>query len=40
MTSSNRRVRARQLWGSDAYTADSDLVAVLMHCGFIHHTST
>jgi hypothetical protein len=29
-----RQVRARQLWGTDVYTDDSDLVAVLMHTGF------
>ncbi len=40
LTSNNRQVRARQLWGSDTYTSDSDLVAVLMHCGYIHHSST
>lgn len=27
-------MRARQLWGTDVYTADSDLVAVLVHTGF------
>lgn len=27
----NRQVRARQLWGTDVYTHDSDVVAVLMH---------
>jgi hypothetical protein len=27
-------VRARQLWGTDVYTEDSDLVAVLVHAGF------
>ena len=31
-------MRARQLWGSDVYTEDSDLVAVLMHCGYWYHT--
>jgi len=40
VSSVNRKVRSRQLWGSDVYTSDSDLVAVLMHCGYIHHTST
>lgn len=40
VSSVNRKVRSRQLWGSDIYTSDSDLVAVLMHCGYIHHTST
>ena len=29
-----RQVRARQLWGTDVYTEDSDLVAVLVHTGF------
>ena len=27
----------RQLWGTDVYTSDSDLVAVLMHCGYYNH---
>ena len=31
------QVRARQLWGNEVYTQDSDLVAVLMHCGFYNH---
>eukprot|EP00208_Stichococcus_sp_RCC1054_P006746 CAMPEP_0206141198 /NCGR_PEP_ID=MMETSP1473-20131121/12087_1 /ASSEMBLY_ACC=CAM_ASM_001109 /TAXON_ID=1461547 /ORGANISM="Stichococcus sp, Strain RCC1054" /LENGTH=369 /DNA_ID=CAMNT_0053535663 /DNA_START=229 /DNA_END=1338 /DNA_ORIENTATION=+ len=34
MTNTNQQVRARQLWGSDIYTEDSDLVAALMHAGF------
>ncbi len=34
MSSANPQVRARQLWGSDVYTEDSDLVAVLMHTGY------
>ncbi len=38
LTSNNRQVRARQLWGSDVYTEDSDLVAVLMHCGYWFHS--
>ncbi len=41
ITSSNPQVRARQLWGADIYTEDSDLVAVLMHTGHytvsVHH---
>ena len=41
ITSSNPQVRARQLWGADVYTEDSDLVAVLMHTGHytvsVHH---
>lgn len=40
LTSNNRQVRSRQLWGSDVYTSDSDLVAVLMHFGYVHHTIT
>jgi hypothetical protein len=38
LTSNNRHVRARQLWGTDVYTEDSDLVAVLMHCGYWYHS--
>ncbi|KAK9808393.1 hypothetical protein WJX73_010468 [Symbiochloris irregularis] len=34
MTNANVLVRSRQLWGNGIYTQDSDLVAVLMHCGF------
>ena len=34
MSNTNQQVRARQLWGSDIYTEDSDLVAALMHSGF------
>uniref|UniRef100_A0A7S1T5X2 Uncharacterized protein n=1 Tax=Tetraselmis chuii TaxID=63592 RepID=A0A7S1T5X2_9CHLO len=37
LSSSNRQVRGRQLWGSDVYTYDSDLVAILMHMGFYSH---
>jgi hypothetical protein len=33
-TGANARLRARQLWGTDVYTADSDIVAVLTHCGY------
>ncbi|KAI3434832.1 hypothetical protein D9Q98_002887 [Chlorella vulgaris] len=40
LTSNNRHVRARQLWGTDVYTEDSDLVAVLMHCGYWYHSLT
>jgi hypothetical protein len=32
--STNQQVRGHQLWGTEIYTTDSDLVAVLMHCGF------
>lgn len=28
------QVRTRQLWGTDVYTSDSDLVAALMHTGY------
>lgn len=34
MSSANANVRSRQIWGSDVYTDDSDLVAVLMHTGY------
>ena len=30
------QVKARTLWGSEVYTHDSDLVAVLMHCGYVN----
>eukprot|EP00854_Cymbomonas_tetramitiformis_P014459 gene14459-17089_t len=40
ITSTNRQVRARQLWGTDVYTDDSDLVAVLMHTGFYLPTTS
>ena len=30
-------MRARQLWGVNVYTNDSDLVAVLMHCGYLNN---
>ena len=33
-SSSSRQVRSRQLWGTDVYTGDSDVVAALMHTGF------
>ncbi|KAG0503264.1 hypothetical protein HPP92_003336 [Vanilla planifolia] len=39
VTSTNRQVRGAQLWGTDVYTNDSDLVAVLMHTGFCCPTS-
>ncbi|CAI5504841.1 unnamed protein product [Closterium sp. Naga37s-1] len=35
ITTANRQVRSRQLWGTDVYTDDSDIVAVLMHVGYI-----
>lgn len=31
------QVKARQIWGDIIYTADSDLVAVLMHMGYYAH---
>ncbi|CAL5220855.1 g2940 [Coccomyxa viridis] len=37
LTNTNRQVRARQLWGNEIYTQDSDLVAVLMHLGYYNH---
>ncbi|KAK8916521.1 hypothetical protein KSP39_PZI023275 [Platanthera zijinensis] len=40
VTSTNRQVRGAQLWGTDIYTNDSDLVAVLMHTGYCCPTST
>ncbi|QDZ18485.1 hypothetical protein HOP50_01g09890 [Chloropicon primus] len=38
LSSNNRQVRSRQLWGSEVYTEDSDVVAVLVHMGFINLT--
>jgi len=38
LSHSNRQVQSRQLWGSDIYTGDSDLVAILMHAGFYSHS--
>ena len=32
----SRPVRSRQLWGTQVYTDDSDLVAVLIHLGFLN----
>ncbi|KAK4283241.1 hypothetical protein QN277_000215 [Acacia crassicarpa] len=34
VTATNPQVRGTQLWGTDVYTYDSDLVAVLMHTGY------
>ncbi|XP_020105690.1 zinc finger CCCH domain-containing protein 13-like isoform X3 [Ananas comosus] len=39
VTSTNRQVKGAQLWGTDVYTNDSDLVAVLMHTGYCCPTS-
>ncbi|CAM8947151.1 unnamed protein product [Rhodiola kirilowii] len=36
----NRRVRVTQLWGTDIYTGDSDLVAVLIHTGYCLPTAS
>ncbi|WOK96541.1 hypothetical protein Cni_G05248 [Canna indica] len=40
VTSTNRQVKGAQLWGTDIYTNDSDLVAVLMHSGYCSTTSS
>ncbi|VAH74083.1 unnamed protein product [Triticum turgidum subsp. durum] len=40
VTSTNRQVKGAQLWGTDVYTNDSDLVAVLMHTGYCSPTSS
>ncbi|XP_058770692.1 uncharacterized protein LOC131644259 [Vicia villosa] len=39
VTATNRQVRGGQLWGTDVYTYDSDLVSVLMHTGYCRLTS-
>lgn len=31
----NLAVRERKVWGTDIYTDDSDIVAILKHCGFV-----
>ncbi|KAL3524600.1 hypothetical protein ACH5RR_012972 [Cinchona calisaya] len=36
----NRQVKGGQLWGTDTYTDDSDLVAVLMHTGYCRPTAS
>lgn len=36
LTRCGTQVKARTLWGSGLYTHDSDLVAVLMHCGYVN----
>nr|XP_024369246.1 myb-like protein X isoform X3 [Physcomitrium patens]XP_024369247.1 myb-like protein X isoform X3 [Physcomitrium patens]XP_024369248.1 myb-like protein X isoform X3 [Physcomitrium patens] len=33
-TTNNRQIRGSQLWGTDIYTDDSDIVAVLLHTGY------
>ncbi|CAE6091563.1 unnamed protein product [Arabidopsis arenosa] len=40
VTATNRQVRGGQLWGTDIYTDDSDLVAVLMHTGYCRPTAS
>lgn len=40
VTATNRQVRGGQLWGTDVYTVDSDLVAVLMHTGYCRPTAS
>ncbi|XP_022896910.1 uncharacterized protein LOC111410678 [Olea europaea var. sylvestris] len=40
VTATNRQVRGGQLWGTDIYTVDSDLVAVLMHAGYCRPTAS
>ncbi|KAG1368085.1 hypothetical protein COCNU_14G005530 [Cocos nucifera] len=40
VTSTNHQVKGAQLWGTDVYTNDSDLVAVLMHTGYCCPTSS
>eukprot|EP01018_Ginkgo_biloba_P023775 Gb_35031 [translate_table: standard] len=40
VTTTNRQVRGSQLWGTDIYTDDSDLVAVLMHTGYYRPTAS
>ncbi|XP_027178348.1 uncharacterized protein LOC113777457 [Coffea eugenioides] len=40
VSAANRQVRGNQLWGTDIYTDDSDLVAVLMHTGYCHATAS
>ncbi|KAK6921450.1 Histone deacetylation protein Rxt3 [Dillenia turbinata] len=40
VTATNRQLRGGQLWGTDIYTDDSDLVAVLMHTGYCRPTAS
>lgn len=40
VTTLNHQVRGSQLWGTDVYTDDSDLVAVLMHTGYYRPTAS
>lgn len=40
LVSDSKQVRLRQLWGTDVYTDDSDLVAVLVHMGHVKLKAT
>lgn len=40
VSATNHQVRGAQLWGTDIYTNDSDLVAVLMHTGYCRPTAS
>ncbi|XP_017256793.1 uncharacterized protein LOC108226362 [Daucus carota subsp. sativus] len=40
VTATNRQVRGNRLWGTDIYTDDSDIVAVLMHLGYCRTTAS
>ncbi|XP_047973896.1 uncharacterized protein LOC125216268 isoform X2 [Salvia hispanica] len=40
VAATNRQVKCGQLWGTDVYTVDSDLVAVLMHTGYCRPTAS
>ncbi|CAM0950667.1 unnamed protein product [Alopecurus aequalis] len=40
VTSTNRQIKGAQLWGTDVYTNDSDLITVLMHTGYCSPTSS
>ncbi|KAG0631979.1 hypothetical protein M758_1G295700 [Ceratodon purpureus] len=39
-TTTNRQIRGSQLWGTDVYTDDSDIVAVLLHTGYYSPSAT
>ena len=39
MGRSNPKLRHRQLWGTDMYTDDSDIVAILVHTGYLYPPS-
>lgn len=40
LTCDTKQVQLRQLWGTDVYTDDSDLVAVLVHTGHVSKLKT